>query len=217
MVPANLPMESHSPFKDFRMLLGTRFATTRPLKRPLYHFGQRRSRRFHVFLRTLSTIKGRRQRAAPVLGQMPTSAFAVLAGLKKPQNPGDMFNLCAPFSKRIKMVKLVLTPQPALKTKNEKAGSRLAVGYIHPALHHKNYEINFVSHYPIGANMGDARGHFPNGSNVTQPFSKRIKMAPKGTGYLDLPCANALNFQGRPASAETHPKSRQTAQISRPA
>jgi hypothetical protein len=59
---------------------------------------------------------------------MPTSAFAVQAGLKKPQNPGDMFNLCAPFSNRIKMVKLVLTPQPALKTKNEKAGSRLADG-----------------------------------------------------------------------------------------
>jgi len=64
---------------------------------------------------------------------MPTSAFAVQAGLKKPQNPGDMFNLCAPFSRRIKMFKLVLTPQPALKTKNEKAGSRLAVGYFHPA------------------------------------------------------------------------------------
>ena len=124
---------SHSPLKDVRMLLGTRFATTRPLQRPLYHLGQRRSRRFNISLRTLSTFKGRRQRAAPVFGQMPTSAFVVQAGLKKPQNPGDMFNLCAPFSKRIKMVKLVLTPQPALNTKNESAGSHLAVGYISPA------------------------------------------------------------------------------------
>ena len=125
-------MESHSPVKGFRMLLRTRFATTRLKKRPPYHVGQRRSRRFNVVLRTLSTVKGRRQRAAPVLGQMPTSASAVLTGLKKPQNPGDMFNLSAPFSKRIKMVRLVLTPQPALTTKNEKAASSLAVGKFPP-------------------------------------------------------------------------------------
>ena len=143
-------MESHSPVKGFRMLLRTRFATTRLKKRPPYHVGQRRSRRFNVVLRTLSTVKGRRQRAAPVLGQMPTSAFAVQTGLKKPQNPGDMFNLCAPFPKRIKMVKLVLTPQPALKTKNEKAASRLAVGYFHPAIHHKTLRNQFclpLSHW----------------------------------------------------------------------
>jgi len=68
---------------------------------------------------------------------MPTSASAVLTGLKKPQNPGDMFNLSAPFSKRIKMVKLVLTPQPALTTKNGKAASSLAVGNFPPPFTNK--------------------------------------------------------------------------------
>ena len=29
--------------------------------------------------------------------------------------------------------------------------------------------------------MGDARGNFPNGSNVTPPFSKRIKMVHEKT------------------------------------
>ena len=132
-MPANLHMESHSPVKGFRMLLRTRFATTRLKKRPPYHVGQRRSRRFNVVLRTLSTVKGRRQRAAPVLGQMPTSASAVLTGLKKPQNPGDMFNLSAPFSKRIKMAKLVLTPSRHSQQKMRKLllASQLAISPRH--------------------------------------------------------------------------------------
>ena len=117
-----------------------------------------------------------------------------------------MLDLCAPFSNRIKMVSLVLTSQPALNTKYEKTGHCLTIGLISgsqmaisaPSLNTKNDETILepflASHYPTGANMGDARGHFPNGSNVTPPFSKRIKMAHEGTGYLDLPCAKTLTI-----------------------
>ena len=114
-----------------------------------------------------------------------------------------MPDLSAPFSNRIKMVSLVLTSQPALNTKYEKTGHCLTVGLSYafhmaisaPSLNTKNdgamLEPFSASHYPKGANMGDARGHFPKGSNVTPPFSKRIKMVPEKTCYLDLPCANS--------------------------
>ena len=149
------------------MFLSTRFATTRPLQRPLYHYGQRNSRRFIVSLRTLSTFKGRRQRAAPVFGQMPTSTSAVQAGLKKPQNPGDMFNLSAPFSKRIKMAKLVLTPQPGLTTTNEQNRYRL---YAPPFI--TNMTKPFWNHFCLPLSHWSKHGRRP------WPLSQWIKRDP---------------------------------------
>ena len=43
--------------------------------------------------------------------------------------------------------------------------------------------------------MKDARGHFPNGSHVTPPFPKWIKMVPGETGYPDPPCANTSSLR----------------------
>ena len=45
-----------------------------------------------------------------------------------------------------------------------------------PGTHLQHSHVLNTSHFPNGANMGGTRGHFPKGSNVTRPFSKRIKM-----------------------------------------